>query len=315
MTIPANHQLQQFVQANHLNGLTQESLTAIIEGQTGYTVQKAQNFLRFQQRINKELLRHTVIRDNAFTKWFEKGKVSHEQAQAFIVQFSVFSNLFLVAQLLKTINADTLEGMRASKEILANEIGVVYNASGREKLAASSDSSDACDPALVSTEGTIEGGRFRFQAAHFEWLLRIAEKLGLGFNDLGKRHHGTASTLHFCDELARLYGSEQYLTSQAASYAVENWAAAGFWGELIRGFDKYNRRTKENLPLSFFTWHNQIEAQHALHTQEELEELYFCREINEDAFIATGNEMLDAVAVFWNGLNDLRSSLEVGKAS
>jgi hypothetical protein len=83
---------------------------------------------------------------------------------------------------------------------------------------------------------TVEGGVFRFRAAHFEWLLQIAERLSLGFNDVGKRRHGTPPTLFFCDELVRLYGSPEYLISQAASYAVENWVAAGFWDELISGF-------------------------------------------------------------------------------
>ena len=35
------------------------------------------------------------------------------------------------------------------------------------------------DPDLVSTEGTVDGGICRFQAAHFEWLLKIGEGLGL----------------------------------------------------------------------------------------------------------------------------------------
>ena len=166
------------------------------------------------------------------------------------------------------------------------------------------------DPQLVSPEGTVEGGVFRFQAAHFEWLLKIAGKLGLEFNDVGKRRHGTESTLVFCDELKRLYGSADYQTSQAASYAVENWAAAGFWDELVEGFAKYNTRTGTNLPLSFFTWHSRLEAQHARHTQEELEELYFEREISEDAFIHYGNEMPDGVAAFWEGLDKQRSELQ-----
>jgi pyrroloquinoline quinone (PQQ) biosynthesis protein C len=147
---------------------------------------------------------------------------------------------------------------------------------------------------------------FRFRAAHFEWLLQIAERLGLGFDDVGKRKHGTPATLHFCDELSRLYGSEDYAISQAASYAVENWAAAGFWQELIEGFSRYNTRTSSDLPLAFFTWHNRLEAQHAQHTQEELEELYLMRDIDEDAFIQHGNEMLDGVAVFWDGLEEQR---------
>ena len=293
-----------FAHQHHIDGLTEPSLLAISEHRPGYTVEKGREFLAFQARINEELLRHHVITNNDYCLWFERGEQHSAQVREFVVQFSVFSNLFLIAQLNKMINADSLEGMRASKEILANEIGVVFNA-GRGGAKATDDT----DPEIVSTEGSIEGGRFRFRAAHFEWLLHMGEQLDLGFNDMGKRHLGSDTTLFFCDELARLYGSEDYMTSQAASYAVENWAAAGFWDQLVRGFELYNQRTGARLPLGFFTWHARIEAQHAAHTQEELEELYFCRRIDEDAFIRRGNEMLEGVAAFWDGLEQRRKGV------
>jgi len=292
-----------YAKKNHLQGLTKPSLISIIEKKAGYSVTKAKRFLKFQAGINNELLNHSIIRNNQFTRWFQQGEMNEAQIKAFVVQFSVFSNLFLVAQLHKMINADTLDGMRASKEILANEIGVVFNPSSRSK--ANSSQQDT-DPQLVSTEDSVEGGVFRFRAAHFEWLLMLADTLGLGFDDVGKRHHGTAATIYFCDELVRLYGSNDYLTSQAASYAVENWAAAGFWDELVEGFEKYNERTGADLPLAFFSWHAKLEAQHALHTQQELEELYFDTDIDEDKFIAIGNEMLNGVETFWMGLNEQR---------
>ena len=309
MSVVVNPELETFARNNHLVGLTAPSLRAILERRPGYSIDKARRFLNFQQRINKELLQHRIITFNRYTAWFKRGEQTHEQVKAFIVQFSVFSNLFLIAQLYKMINADSIEGMHASKEILANEIGVVFKASraGNNNMAFN----DAhIDPQLVSCEGTVEGGVFRFRAAHFEWLLQIAQKLRLGFNDVGKRRHGTASTLFFCDELTRLYGSEDYLVSQAASYAVENWAAAGFWDELVEGFNKYNARTDAALPLAFFTWHARLEAQHAQHTQEELEELYFARDLDEGGFIHYGNEMLEGVAAFWDGLEEQRKKLQ-----
>ncbi|ADE14383.1 conserved hypothetical protein [Nitrosococcus halophilus Nc 4] len=302
------HQLHDFAAKHHLIGLTAPSLQALMEGKSGYSTSKARRFLSFQDRINKELLSHRIILHNRYTEWFKQGEQNLEQVKAFIVQFSVFSNRFLIAQLLKTINADSLESMRASKEILANEIGVVFNP-GKRKTQKTLDPGRETDPNLVSTEGSVEGGIFRFQAAHFEWLLRIAYKLGLGFNDVGKRSHGTQATLFFCDELNRLYGSEDYKVSQAASYAVENWAAAGFWEELIEGFSKFNERTGMALPLAFFTWHSRLEAQHARHTQEELEEIYFTQGIKEDEFIHYGNEMLEGVAAFWEGLEEQRKEL------
>ncbi len=309
MSVPANRQLQQFAHQHHLEGLTSSSLGLILKGQTGYTIDKATRFLNFQNRINNEMLEHRVITHNEYTAWFKNGMQNLEQVKQFIVQFSVFSNQFLIAQLLKTLNADSLEGMRASKEILANEIGVVFNSSKKTQYSDNKKLDKEVDPELVSIEGTVEGGVFHFRAAHFEWLLRISSKLNLGFNDLGKRKHGTHATLFFCDELARLYGSEDYQTSQAASYAVENWAAAGFWDELIVGLNKFNQIHHMNLPLAFFTWHGRLEAQHARHTQEELEELYFTRDIRENDFIFYGNQMLDGVAAFWDGLNAQRKQL------
>ncbi|VAW83180.1 FIG00857466: hypothetical protein [hydrothermal vent metagenome] len=305
MTDVGEAALAQFSEEHHIDRLTQGSLQALFAQKQGYTIDKAKRFVKFQQRIDQELLTHPVILNNEYCKWFQEGSQSIAQIKAFIIQFSVFSNLFLLAQLNKMINADSLENMRASKEILANEIGVIFN-SGRTTRKADTDIEKEGDPDLVSTEGSVEGGRFRFRAAHFEWLLQMGEKMDLGFTDMGKRHHGTVNTLFFCDELERLYGGTDYMSSQAASYAVENWAAAGFWDQLVNGFRLFNDRTSMQLPLSFFTWHSRIEAQHAAHTQEELEELYFSRKIDEDNFIKKGWEMLDGVQFFWVGLNEKR---------
>lgn len=285
-------------------------MSLAVSGESGTA--RAKQFANFKKRIDRELLKHRVITNNEFTAWFKKGEMTAEQVGAFIVQFSVFSNLFLIAQLHKMINADSMEGMRASKEILANEIGVIFNAphsKSKTKLTVK-DKEREGDPELVSTEGTIEGGYFRFQAAHFEWLLKIASKLGLEFRDLGRRSVGTKSTLHYCDELVRLYGSDDYEISQAASFAVENWAAAGFWKELIQGLTIFRKKHKIDLPLAFFTWHDRIEDQHARHTQEELQEYYFKHSgIDENNFIKYGNEMMDGIAVFWDGLNVQRKDL------
>ena len=306
MDIAVAPDVSEFAQQHGLGSLTAATLEAIRTRRPRYSITRGMQFLRFQKRIDRELLRHRVITSNPYTAWFRRGEQNVSQLKAFVVQFSVFSNLFLVAQLHKMVNADTLEGMRASKEILANEIGVIFNLHG----ARSSVSAAEYDPERIGTEGTVQGGTFRFEAAHFEWLLQVAQELGLGFADIGKRRFGTAATLLFCDELVRLYGNEDYAISQAASYAVENWAAAGFWGELIEGLVRYNGRHGTSVPLGFFAWHNRLEAQHARHTQAELEELYFHGDPGEDAFIRHGNEMLEAVAAFWDGLEIERRKLE-----
>lgn len=251
----------------------------------------------FRARLGREVLTHEVIRANPFTAWFKQGDFSVAQARALLVQFSVFSNQFLVAQLQKVLNADTLEEMHASKEILANEIGVGFRGHGGDAL-------------LGSASGSVEGGTFHFRAAHFELLARMARQFGLDFADLGKRRFGTGATLHFCDELQRLYAHEDYQVAAAASWAVENWAAAGFWDELVEGWQRYGKRTQtEPFDLGFFTWHARIEANHAQHTADELDELLAAHYIDEERFVRNANLMLDAVLVFWRGLDFQRAAL------
>src|SRR5438552_6307396 len=233
-----------------------------------------------------------------------------DHLRRFTVQFSVFSNQFLLAALNRVINADTLHSARESKEILMNELGVIYNKGGngtaKTESATGADKDKEGDPALVSTEGTVDGGKFRFQAAHFEWILHFGESIGLTFDNLGKRRHGTPSTLRFCDELFRLYGSDDYNEAMGAAFAVENWAAAGFWKELIAGLEKIKAREVAQMPLAFFTWHDKIEDLHKSHVWDELKECYDSSKFREEPFIRAGVKMLDGVKVFWYGLNDLR---------
>ncbi len=275
------------------------------------SLEAAEDYRRFLAEVDAKFMHHPVITANSYCEWFAEGQVPVHDLRHFITQFSVFSNLFLIAQLKKTINAGTLESMRASKEILANEIGVIFHKSGRgnghgRQFMTDEEKDLSGDPDLVSTEGTVDGGTFRFRAGHFEWLLRIGDQLGLGFDDMGKRRHGTPSTLFFCDELERLYGSEDLSVAEGASYAVENWAAAGFWKQLVQGLKVLKESEIPNLSLAYFTWHDKVEDQHAAHTQDELEEVFFDDWFERDKFLTGGLEMLEGVAAFWKGLDEDR---------
>lgn len=272
--------------------------------------QQVETFQSFLSEVERRFLHHRIILNNAYTHWFSQGLASDQELRHFVQQFSVFSNQFLVAALNKVINAPTLDQSRASREILLNELGVIYRnprAIGEAFTTLSEDDKDRQgDPALVSTEGTVDGGTCRFRAAHFEWLLGVAEGLELTYDQLGQRKHGSSTTLHFCDELIRLYGSDDPNIAEGASFAVENWAAAGFWQELEDGLLKIKQSRHPQLKLAFFTWHNRVEAQHAGHTLEELESVYFHPEFNPDKFLEGGQEILEAIAVFWDGLNEDR---------
>jgi hypothetical protein len=263
-------------------------------------------YFRMLDRIEKEIFPHEVIVNNEFCRWFEHGQFDLEDVRHFLVQFSVFSNLFIEAQLKKTINAPTLEAMHQSKEILMNELGVVFRSKNRTQNQVTVD----VEPDLVGTEGTIEGGTFHFRAAHFEWILRMVSHVGLSFSDFGKRRHGTPSTLFFCDELARLYGSDDPHIGLGASFAVENWAAQGFWKQLIHGLEIFKKRECPELPLAFFKWHDQVEDQHAAHTWDELEEEFFAMDVDEDKFFLGAKEMLAGVLAFWKGLDEDRRKRE-----
>ncbi|HWE35026.1 MAG TPA: hypothetical protein VG406_00525 [Isosphaeraceae bacterium] len=274
------------------------------------TPEQVEAFHGFLADVDRDLLHHRIITDNRYTRWFQQGLVTDGELRHFVRQFSVFSNQFLVAALLRVINAPSLQQARAAKEILMNELGVIYRKPGADGAARGDLSDDAKDregdPELVSTEGTVDGGTCRFKAAHFEWLLGVGEGLGLGFDDLGKRMHGTKSTLHFCDELQRLFGNEDAQVAEGASFAVENWAAAGFWQELEDGLMTIKKTRLPRLRLAFFTWHNRVEAQHAGHTMEELEHVFFDPDFSRDKFFRGGREVLDAIATFWDGLEEDR---------
>ena len=133
----------------------------------------------------------------ASTRWFATGEAGSGEVRHLTVQFSVFSHLFVEAQLRKVINAADLDTYRAGKEILLNELGVVFNA-GRTP------------PPAVDTTRAWSPPRARSTAAASASAPPTSSgscasppRSGLGFADLGKRRHGTPATLFFCDELLR----------------------------------------------------------------------------------------------------------------
>lgn len=268
-------------------------------------VRTSGDLARFRSRVEALVHHHPVVVDNPYTRWFAAGSADRDEVRRLTVQFSVFSHQFVEAQLRKVLNAADLDSYRSGKEILMNELGVVFRPTHAGVAAP-----DGADPDIVGTEGTVDGGRFRFTAAHFEWLLRFGAPIGLGFDDMGKRRHGTPATLFFCDELLRIYGSEDASIAEGASYAVEHWAAAGFWKQLIAGLSAFKARECPELPMGFWIWHDKIEDQHAAHTADELSEAFFRADFDEERFLRGAAEMLDGVKAFWDGLEADRLAYE-----
>src|SRR6478735_3580973 len=90
--------------------------------------------------------RHSIVTDNAYTTWFARGEADLDEVRHLTVQFSVFSHLFVEAQLRKVIHAPSLDSYHAGKEILLNELGVVFRPPARQPA------DEAIDPDLVATE-------------------------------------------------------------------------------------------------------------------------------------------------------------------
>lgn len=243
------------------------------------TLTKTDKLKDFTSKVDKLIENHPIVKHNDFTSWFSQGSASDQELKHFTVQFSVFSHLFIEAQLRKCINAMDLQSYRASKEILMNELGVVFN-----------------------KDGSVNGGKFKFDAGHFEWLADFAKHLGLSFNQIGKPSHATKTTMDFCHALMTWYGSEDWSVAAGASHAIEHWAAAGFWKELIDGLKSIKETSHPDLPLGFWVWHDQIEDQHAAHTDDELSMLFLREGFCEESFIQGALAILDAVKIFWDGL-------------
>lgn len=255
-------------------------------------------FEAFQKKVDDVVLNHPVVTSNAYCDWVETGRMSEDDVKDLTIQFSVFSHYFMQAQMLKCFSAQTLEQYRAGKEILMNELGVSFTKPGTKV--------DATDPNAVPTEGTVQGGTYRHTAAHFEWLLKFAEPLGLGFEQIGKWSQGTEATHHFCNALNEWYGNPDPCVGAGASYAVENWAAAGFWKQLIAGLKAYNDQNDAGLNLGFWKWHDMVEEQHAEHTHDELREDFDEAWFDEEKYLEGARNILEAVEVFWKGLEEHR---------
>lgn len=253
----------------------------------------------FKSVVREQLFTHPVITANPFTSWFARGEADEDQVADLLIQFSVFSNHFLVLQVKRMVNAGTLEGERCARNILMNECGV------------------GLDPRT----GSVEGRAFATGNAHLNWLREAGAAIGLEPMELGRWSQGSEATHRFLNGLDRTYGSRDAMTGAGASFAIECWAASGlgggerleagnFWRQLIRGLEAVNRRRAaeglDGIPLGFFKFHAEVEAGHAVNVWRELEETFAAPGFDAKRFLRGGRKALDAIEVFWRGLDESR---------
>jgi hypothetical protein len=256
-----------------------------------------------REELTASVYAHEVIQWNPYTKWFKKGEANTAQVIDLVVQFSVFSNHFIPLEAKRMVNAATEEAEKEARAILGSEIGVSIDAA----------------------TGNIEGHRFSHNAAHIKWLRDIGEMLGLDRNQLGKWALGSEATHRFLKELEEVYGSPDNNIGSGASFAIESWAGYGigkgeeaesnnFWRELIVGLERYNERNRKSLGLiplniGFFKFHFGLETGHVANVENELAEVFMRRDFDRNKWLQGAAQALDAILIFWKGLDETRRSL------
>ena len=263
---------------------------------------KQKEFEQFWEAIQTQIHGHPVITNNAYCQWFKKGEFTGEQLIDLFKQFAVFSKWFLLAQMMRLLNASDLEAETHARYILANELGV-----------------------QIRPDGSTEDKPFKTRWAHINWLRETAKPLGLDPEKLGGWDSASPSTRAFIKGLEDTYGNKDGEVGRGASYAIETWAAWGigkggkaefnnFWKELITGIEIYNEKNKlagvSAIPLDFFLFHFNSEKGHGDNVLEELQQSFFKPEFDSEKFIDAGVQALNAIHTFWLGLEATRIKIE-----
>lgn len=275
-------------------------------GRGEITQAEANAFLEHVRRVEQEIYTHEVIRRNPYTHWFKQGDANTEQVKDLVIQFSVFSNHFIPLEAKRMVNAATEKEEREARSILASEIGVAIN---------------------VKT-GDTEGRVFSHDSAHIKWLRDIGEMLGLSRDLLGKWRIGSPATHEFLERLEKVYGSPDNAVGSGASFAIESWAGYGigkgaeaesrnFWNELITGLDAYNKKHRvphglAALNAGFFRFHFKLELGHVASVEHELAEVFFSPDFDQAKWFAGASKALEAILIFWKGLDESRKKLSAG---
>ena len=211
------------------------------------TAQQVDDFRDFLAEVDRELLQHRIIIEQRLHALVPaRARPPTTSCKHFIKQFSVFSNQFLIAAL--------LEGhQRAVAGAGAGQQGDPDERAGRDlpqARARPSAPATAIERRRQGPRGRPGAGQHRGHRGRRRLPLpgrplRVAagrRRAARAWASTTSASAGTArpSTLFFCDELQRACtAATTPQIAEGASFAVENWAAAGFWQELEDGLMKH----------------------------------------------------------------------------
>ena len=252
-------------------------------------------FCRQLAKIEREFSRDQIIHQNKYTKAVKTGLLNTAQAKDFIVQFLIFSLNFVSVECKRMVWAAGTPSERASRIILASELGVRMN------------------PETHDVEGEI----FHHADAHVEWLRDMGESIGIPREILGRWDTGTPATHAFISGLYKSYASPNSSRGAGGSFKIETWAGAyldkpgeeqnNFWVELRDAFHIYNLRYRVSqgeppLPLGFFEEHIKLELGHVATVGDELVEIFFSPHFDLKQWWLGFRQAQKALSVFWHGL-------------
>ncbi len=217
----------------------------------------------FLGRIDQEISSHPIILNNEYCRWFRTTDLTTEEVRNLTIQFSVFSNLFLVAELKKMVNAHSIESMRASKELLTSELAT------HEWILQFSQPLDLRFADLCKrrhgTPHTL------FFCDELERLYGSKEYSVVAGASYAIQHWNTTG---FWEDLHE--GLSRFKAAKMNNLELHFFA----WHNKER--DDAIKQVKNELVDTYFD-----------------PDFY----LDEELFIKSAKEMLSAVAVFWNGLN------------
>lgn len=201
----------------------------------------AARLLAFQQLlvdIAARVLSHPVIAANRYLERFADG-VTEAQARHECQQFSVFTIHLDVARAKAVANAPTLQHYQEQLYVLLNEKGVPFEKGYGDELT----------------------GVWTPESVHFAWIQKMAEGLGLTFDQIGKIWLAQPGTVALVETTMETYAGADASIARGAAFALNCWSTNMLWKPWIAGMEQLNESRSRPVNISYLYYH-ECEQEH-----------------------------------------------------